>query len=261
MELIMEDPPKDYWCRSKIAKLIEIYKSQDCLWNVSNPCYRDKRKRIAAWKVVATSLGYDVVSVERKIKVLKTQFMHCYKLHKKYSMNGESYQPKWFAYNSLKFLIPGKIYRENREISKMQVEQQMVQRMVKTESIDITTNEIHDSSLTLNEYEPPPTIIPLGNTSITSQLTTDEPNISTTNEGPSERTQIRKDDRVENRVAGCRDEFDIFGELVACRVRKLQDARSRLTLQFNITNMIFDAEMQEIDRINDDRDDGIVKGM
>lgn len=115
-----EEISKDYWPRPKIAKLIELYKSQDCLWNVDNHAYRDKRIRIAAWKTIATSIGHDVIRVERKIKVLKTQFMHCYKIYKKYLMNGQQYQPKWFAYNSLKFLIPGKIYRENREISRMQ---------------------------------------------------------------------------------------------------------------------------------------------
>ncbi|XP_044745587.1 uncharacterized protein LOC123307368 [Coccinella septempunctata] len=188
-------------------------------------------------------MGYDVMSVERKMKVLKTQFMHCYKLYKKYSINGDSYQPKWFAYNSLRFLIPAKIYRENREISRMQ--EQGVQ-LIKTETIDIPSEE----NFIVNEREEPqsPADITLRNSTLNiPPLTSLNPNVAF-------RPDTRRNE--ETSIQRChpgvgRDEYSIFGEWIACRMRNLQDPRARLTLQFNINNLLFDAEMQEIDRIND----------
>ncbi|KAL3286570.1 hypothetical protein HHI36_001071 [Cryptolaemus montrouzieri] len=115
----MEEEQREEWTRQEIMKLIELYKAQDCLWNINNIDYRDKRKRNAAWKYISTTLDHDILSVERKMKVLKTQFMYCYKLLKKYSARGEAYQPKWFAYKNLKFLLTGKIHRENREVARI----------------------------------------------------------------------------------------------------------------------------------------------
>ncbi|KAK9886210.1 hypothetical protein WA026_015727 [Henosepilachna vigintioctopunctata] len=246
------EEPREEWTRSAIMKLIELYKSQDCLWNTNNIGYRDKRKRCNAWKHIASSLGHDVMNVERKMKVLKTQFMHCYKLQKKYSSNGEAYQPKWFGYKSMKFLIPGKIIREKREMSRMNEEDL---KIIKLEPVDTSCEndcEYQDSSLKMN----------LQITDIDANTKYEESNrcvFTHVNVSPhgtpvnakydSMKQSFYNKPRLEalNQESSSRDEFTIFGELIACRLRKIKNVRTKLTVQFNITNLLFDAEMQEID--------------
>jgi len=65
-------------------------------------------------------VGYDVMTVERKLKSLKTHFMSVHKAYAKRRLkaelnSGSVVKPKWFAYDALTFLIKGRAPRLNRE--------------------------------------------------------------------------------------------------------------------------------------------------
>lgn len=65
------------------------------------------------------------MTVERKLKSLKTHFMSVHKAYAKRRLKadpnfGSVVKPKWFAYDALTFLIRGRTSRINREISNVE---------------------------------------------------------------------------------------------------------------------------------------------
>ncbi|KAK7071578.1 hypothetical protein SK128_017596 [Halocaridina rubra] len=114
----MNDP----WPREKIFALIDAFRYRECLWNKSAKDYTDRMRKDAAWADIAINMGCDVRTVEKKVKTLRTQFMNYYKqANKRNSELGqdETYTPKWFAYNALKFLLRT---RESQGIIKDSIE-------------------------------------------------------------------------------------------------------------------------------------------
>lgn len=70
--------------------------------------------------VCTCQLGCDVMTVERKLKSLKTHFMSVHKAYAKRRLKADSnpgsvIKPKWFAYEALTFLNKGRLLRINRE--------------------------------------------------------------------------------------------------------------------------------------------------
>lgn len=65
------------------------------------------------------------MTVERKLKSLKTHFMSVHKAYAKRRLkadltSGSVVKPKWFAYEALTFLIKGRAPRVNREASNVE---------------------------------------------------------------------------------------------------------------------------------------------
>ncbi|XP_011866569.1 PREDICTED: uncharacterized protein LOC105561312 isoform X2 [Vollenhovia emeryi] len=108
------------WRQETILKLIGAYRARRLLWDHNAPDYTDRSKRIYAWKEIADELGCDVMTVERKLKSLKTHFMSVHKAYAKRRLKadltpGSVIKPKWFAYEALTFLNKGRLTRINRE--------------------------------------------------------------------------------------------------------------------------------------------------
>nr|XP_012217423.1 PREDICTED: uncharacterized protein LOC105669192 isoform X2 [Linepithema humile] len=172
------------WRQETILKLINAYRERRFLWDNTVSEYTDRSKRIDAWKEIANEVGCDLMTVERKLKSLKTHFMSVHKAYAKRRLKadpnfGSVVKPKWFAYDALTFLVRGRTSRINREISN--VEKQ---------------NPAPASSWKSQE-------------------------ISTQN----------------------RDEFTVFAEHVAIRLKNITDVRARLVAQHQINNILFEAEM------------------
>ncbi|KAL0119711.1 hypothetical protein PUN28_007864 [Cardiocondyla obscurior] len=158
------------WRQETILKLISAYRAKRLLWDHNAPDFTDRSKRIYAWKEIADELGYDVMTVERKLKSLKTHFMSVHKAYVKRRLKadpGTVVKPKWFAYEALSFLNKGRLMRLNRE-------------MPNVEKQEISTG---------------------------------------------------------------RDEFTVFAEHVAIRLKNIRDLRARLVAQHQINNILFEAEM------------------
>ncbi|XP_032689480.1 uncharacterized protein LOC116852855 isoform X2 [Odontomachus brunneus] len=172
------------WKQDVILSLISAYRSRRFLWDHTAPEYTDRHKRINAWKDIADEVGYDVMTVERKLKSLKTHFMSVHKAYAKRRLkadlnSGNVVKPKWFAYEALTFLIKGRAPRVNRETSNM---------------------EKQISAPICNWKQP-------------------------------------------QEISSCRDEFTVFAEHVAIRLKNITDVRARLVAQHQINNILFEAEM------------------
>ena len=98
----------DNWSQNKILSLIKAYKNQECLWNTSDIHYTDKLKKEAAWETLAETVGLDIRTVEKKIKVIRTQFLKYSRVANERNslthIGVGNYEPKWFAFKELKFL-------------------------------------------------------------------------------------------------------------------------------------------------------------
>lgn len=73
------------------------------------------------------------MTVERKLKSLKTHFMSVHKAYAKRRLKadpGSIVKPKWFAYEALTFLNKGRLMRINRETPN-------VERQVRHENIAV----------------------------------------------------------------------------------------------------------------------------
>ncbi|XP_077276111.1 uncharacterized protein LOC143904960 isoform X1 [Temnothorax americanus] len=171
------------WRQETILKLISAYRARRLLWDHNAPDYTDRSKRIYAWKEIADELGCDVMTVERKLKSLKTHFMSVHKAYAKRRVKadlnpGSVVTPKWFAYEALTFLNKGRLTRINRET----------------------------------------------------------PNVEKQNPTPAPNWQPQE-------ISSGRDEFTVFAEHIAIRLKNITDVRARLVAQHQINNILFEAEM------------------
>ncbi|XP_020286457.1 uncharacterized protein LOC109856038 isoform X2 [Pseudomyrmex gracilis] len=190
------------WKQDTILKLIGAYRERRFLWDKTAVEYTDRSKRYNAWKEIANevrcdqvwsryylmllnNVGFDVMTVERKLKSLKTHFMSVHKAYAKRRLRSDlnsgsvAEKPKWFAYEALTFLIKGCASRANRE--------------------------------TIMERE-------RQNSTPASNWKTQE-------------------------ISTYRDEFTVFAEHVAIRLKNIKDVRARLIAQHQINNILFEAEM------------------
>ncbi|GAB1863275.1 MADF domain-containing protein [Camponotus japonicus] len=172
------------WRQETILKLIGAYRARKLLWDHNAPDYTDRSKRIHAWKEIADELGCDVMTVERKLKSLKTHFMSVHKAYAKRRLKADLnpgsivIKPKWFAYEALAFLNKGRLMRINRE----------------------TSNVEKQNSMPVSNWKP-------------------------------------------QEISSYRDEFTVFAEHVAIRLKNITDVRARLVAQHQINNILFEAEM------------------
>ncbi|KAL6268624.1 hypothetical protein P5V15_001758 [Pogonomyrmex californicus] len=171
------------WRQETILKLIAAYRAKRLLWDHNAPDYTDRSKRIHAWNEIADEIGCDVMTVERKLKSLKTHFMSVHKAYAKRRLkadlnSGSVIKPKWFAYEALTFLNKGRMTRINRET----------------------------------------------------------PNVEKQNLEPVSNWKPQE-------ISSDRDEFTVFAEHVAIRLKKITDMRARLVAQHQINNILFEAEI------------------
>ncbi|XP_045496131.1 uncharacterized protein LOC123694679 isoform X2 [Colias croceus] len=90
--------------REETLKLVELYKINDCLWNIKNKDYRNKEARINALQNIVDEMqltGFNIKDVQAKIKCLRsTYYLELDKIEKSERLNDEEhvYVPKieWF---------------------------------------------------------------------------------------------------------------------------------------------------------------------
>lgn len=87
--------------------LIELYQSHPVLWDPTDPTYKNKVKKIDAWRSISQALAVERAEVEKKMKTLIGQFRREQKKMntKSGAGTGDAYISTWFAFNSMKFLL------------------------------------------------------------------------------------------------------------------------------------------------------------
>lgn len=95
------------WSRATILGFIEDYRRQRVLWDPNTKGYHIKQTKYEALKALGQKYGAEIRSIRSKIKSLRSSF---HREHGKVingRRKGLNYQPMWFAYNAIRFILDG----------------------------------------------------------------------------------------------------------------------------------------------------------
>lgn len=100
------------WTNDVVLRLIDLFRSYECLWDTANNDYKNKNKKRASWEEIAQKMNMPREVTETKIHNLRSQFTReRKKIHasKKAGIvaTEDAKQSNWFAYESLMFLLKG----------------------------------------------------------------------------------------------------------------------------------------------------------
>lgn len=95
------------WSRITILDFIEDYRSFNVLWDPNTKGYHIKQVKYEALKQLSRKYGTEVRVIRSKIKSLRSSF---HREHGKVisgKRRGVNYQPTWFAYEAIRFILDG----------------------------------------------------------------------------------------------------------------------------------------------------------
>uniref|UniRef100_A0A0A1XD09 MADF domain-containing protein n=1 Tax=Zeugodacus cucurbitae TaxID=28588 RepID=A0A0A1XD09_ZEUCU len=95
------------WSRSTILDFIEDYRMHRVLWDPNTKGYHIKQTKYEALKLLGNKYGTEIRSIRSKIKSLRSSF---HREHGKVMIGrqkGVHYQPMWFAYDAIRFILDG----------------------------------------------------------------------------------------------------------------------------------------------------------
>lgn len=96
------------WTTAMSLRLIELYRERPLLWDPTDNEYKLGKNKLAAWKEIANLMKTDVVEVKKKTESLLASF------RRERQREGtipsgtgidEAYRSKWFAFQSMAFLM------------------------------------------------------------------------------------------------------------------------------------------------------------
>lgn len=95
------------WCNEKYLDFIEDYRKSEVLWDVRNSNYKNNRVKRDVLLGLAQKYNSDEDSVKKKIKNLRSAFHreHNRLTNKKSGSGSTKESKKWFAYESLQFIL------------------------------------------------------------------------------------------------------------------------------------------------------------
>lgn len=95
------------WCSEKYLDFIQDYRKCEVLWDVRNSNYKNNRVKRDVLLGLAQKYNLDEETIKKKIKNLRSAFHREHnRLYNKKSGSGSSKDSKkWFAYESLQFIL------------------------------------------------------------------------------------------------------------------------------------------------------------
>ncbi|XP_016992193.1 uncharacterized protein LOC108053968 [Drosophila rhopaloa] len=231
------------WTRDKIAKLIELYRSSDCLWNHYSDLYKNKDCRAKAIDTICAAVGITKNDYGKKIHNLRNQYnSELKKLERRLEVSESTSAEKicrWEHFKSLMFLRsviePRPGYQQGPQCKKPNTKldfsnaepdlpKQSQSSIENLESM-ILDNDAEIVELPkLNEPIPAPT-----ETALTVKLSApgrvaEAPTVIAPVHVPPSR----------------RDQWDAFGELIASEFRNLNSEISRKRLKRKIMQVMLE---------------------
>uniref|UniRef100_A0A182P1D2 MADF domain-containing protein n=1 Tax=Anopheles epiroticus TaxID=199890 RepID=A0A182P1D2_9DIPT len=105
MKFLDETFDQTYFLSNKVTiEFIEVVESYPLLWDKSHPYYKHGTKMEETWQLVADEMDLDVEDCREKWNSLRSQFLRIRKQILKAEGSNKPYQPRWFAYDAMKFL-------------------------------------------------------------------------------------------------------------------------------------------------------------
>ncbi|XP_022220416.2 uncharacterized protein LOC111072711 [Drosophila obscura] len=95
------------WSRATILGFIEDYRCQRVLWDPNTKGYHIKQTKYEALKLLSEKYGTEIRSIRSKIKSLRSSFHREHGKVLSGRNRGVLYQPMWFAYEAIRFILDG----------------------------------------------------------------------------------------------------------------------------------------------------------
>ncbi|XP_022189620.1 uncharacterized protein LOC111048084 isoform X2 [Nilaparvata lugens] len=222
----MADCSENEWSRTKLVKLIHLYRSREVLWNSKYPSFKDKILKNLAWGEIAAELDVNQYEVQNKVKNLLT----CFRREEKKLERGVP--GKWWAFESMLFLKDNSTPRKITETAisgdeRNAQEQESDERDRESDKGNQNQLEIllatPGASPSSSVYSNPPAAKRIKHSVFQNSFESGESSFSETNE------------------------FRLFGEYVSSQVEKIRSARQRSILKRKILNLLSDAELAQAD--------------
>ncbi|KAJ8717683.1 hypothetical protein PYW07_005613 [Mythimna separata] len=127
-----------HFTEADMARLVELYKDYDCLWDMKHDFYKDRDARQAAYNEIAEKLNIPNLKstdIPNKIKNLRSSYyQEIKKVRRSVRLGGSVYQPRVSWFSTLDSIL--KPFRHEREfISKRPLKgTENIDKFIKTEN-------------------------------------------------------------------------------------------------------------------------------
>ncbi|XP_017070525.1 uncharacterized protein LOC108107490 [Drosophila eugracilis] len=230
------------WSREKIAKLIELYRSSDCLWNHYSELYKNKDCRAKAIETICSSLGITKNDYGKKVHNLRNQFnSELKKLERRLEESGGDPEKtcRWEHFKTLMFLRsviePRPGYQQGAQCKKLMTKLDLNYGEQDAEKQAQTSIETLESMIIENDAETIdiPKVGELNPTIL-------EPPPSNKSSAPNRLTEGPMVSAPVHIAPSSRDQWDAFGELIASEFRNLNSEVSRKRLKRKIMQVMLE---------------------
>uniref|UniRef100_A0A0A9Z7N9 Monopolar spindle protein 2 n=1 Tax=Lygus hesperus TaxID=30085 RepID=A0A0A9Z7N9_LYGHE len=222
------------WDNDRVIALIKEVEKRPVLWKKDDKMYQNLFAKEDAWREIGEVLEDDVGVLKKKMNSIRGS-----RRREKHRVTtsmragkgrNEIYVPKWFAWDSLKFL-------DDQDEPRITLTNHPATQENDTPPEDSVDGGNHDSPQdSLTEY--------------TSSLVTASKKLFRSPKKMTSRKRTAEDPRLEEAyrilksksVPERKDECALFGDFIAAKMRNLEQRR-RAMLQRDIYNLVFEAEM------------------
>lgn len=232
------------WTRKDVLTLIREYEARPFLWDTRNYEYKDKNKNCSAWQDIADVLSMDFHEVQRKMKIILTQYrrenMKVSLMQKAGTYSENEKLTKWFAYDCLRFIdeVPKRNRRPSFHCTSSSIDNKTETRSTDSfEPVAQTFCKVEQPSQSLEKQTFETEINRVIKTAVAAV------NLSKATSSPTPVPAIKPVNKTDSFE---RDEDTIFGEYITRRLKKITDARTKCIVHQEINNILFKAEMGEI---------------
>ncbi|XP_075976383.1 uncharacterized protein LOC142976739 [Anticarsia gemmatalis] len=219
------------WTNDNVLEFLELYKREQHLWDPKHPLHRNRSEVAEAWNRIQISLSIHVPVTDLKKK--KESLMTSFRMHLGKKKTQENYRTTWFAYSLMESFLGGKYECDSTN----QLENEFF-----TSAENYTTQPgIPDHASNINRSL---------NNSDKSMAVRQSKQIATCHKTPKTCSYPKKrpdeDDSYLNNSSSMRiemDEYDLYGQLLAKKLRKLDEHQRDLAMH-EIDSVMFRAKMQ-----------------
>lgn len=234
---------------------IDLYKQSQCLWNPQHSMFKDTTTKNGAWEDLSQAVGCDSLEARRKMKNLQGQFSREEKKlrQKRKSGAGNDAVSPWNYYKHMMFLkSKRKKGMEGDELELHDEIEYAVDNMGETGEVvqhDETEGSVAaiEPVAILREK-----ILPKRQAAIKSKRLMDAINMDDDYDDIRDIGKFRGMVRSSSGTSGGvrRDNSDIFGELVAGKLKRLKTDHARNTVEHLISNVLWEASLGKYDHPN-----------
>ncbi|KAG8309338.1 hypothetical protein J6590_061312 [Homalodisca vitripennis] len=240
------------WNDEQVLVLIDLYRERRLLWDSSDSQHKLKNQRHDSLTEIAVSFGVDKNEIERKWKNLTSHFWREKKKEAETKRTGsgadEPYVSKWFAYQPMNFL-GDKNKPRNTQDSTQRKEEEDGPQDSQEEGINDDSQVVHPQNSedkqasTLSPSEVAGTKKPFKSPKAPKSKSARRRLVDSPGSSNALDEALNVMRSLQSKRANIDDEYSLYGEQIAIKLRKLPSPRTRLVVQNKINQLLFEAEM------------------